>query len=245
MTAILNPYFNSLGYQTERDLVADLVEEDIQKNGIAVHYIPRIYSNYDKILGEDTKTTFGTALGIEVYLVDHSAPRGQSEMLSKFGMEVRDSYSLTVSPRRFLEVTGSIFPREGDLFYVDLKQNGENNFILLEIKFSENEVPHYQLGRNNMWTMDCEMFRFNDEIFNTGITLLDNYTKQVGYNKVSFRLHDTQGNQILLAGGGYLMQSDEWHNSEQNTTYENNDQLQDEARVLVEDWSTSNPFGKF
>lgn len=245
MTEILNPYFNSLGYQSERDLIADLVEEEIQWAGMVVYYIPRSFNNYDKILGEDTNVVFGKAMAIEAYLEDHSAPRGASEMISKFGMEVRDSYSLSVSPRRFFEVTGEVYPREGSLFFIDLKQNGQNNYTLLEIKFSQNEVPQYQLGRNNMWTMDCEMFRFNNEIFNTGIPVVDNYTKQVGYDKVMFRIQDTQGNDLLLAGSGYLMSSNQWHNEYQNTTYGNNDQLQDAARTIVEGWDSANPFGKF
>lgn len=245
MANILNPYFNSKGYTSERELIADLVEEEIQFAGIEAYYIPRINSNYDKILGEDTKVQFGTAIGIEVYLEDHSAPRGMSETLTKFGLEIRDSYNLSVSPRRFKDVTGLVFPQEGSLFFIDLKQGTENTFILLEIKWSENEKPHYQLGRTNFWTMDCEMFRHNGEVFNTGIALLDNYIKLIGTNKTAFRLQDTQGNDILLAGGGYLIQSSAWHNEDQNNSYGNNDELQTEAKTIVEDWDTTNPFGNF
>lgn len=249
----VNSYFSAKGYDEERTLVADIVEESIQISGFDVYYIPRVYGSYDKILGEDNKSSFGEAIPIEIYLEDHSGPRGQSDMLSKFGFEIRDEYTVCMSPRRFVEeivsrnITGIYnIPREGDLIYMDLKGGSANNYILLEIKFWENEKPHYQLGRDTYWELQCEAFRYNNEVFETGIVFLDTYSKRLGVDSVTFRLKMENGSDILMENGtGFVAIDTPWHNEVQNTTSADNDFIQQEALNIVEEFSVSSPFGKF
>ena len=249
----VNSYFDAKGYDNERTLVADIVEESIQISGFDVYYIPRIYGTYDKILGEDNKASFGTAIPIEIYLDDHSGPRGPSDMLSKFGFELKEDYMVSMSPRRFLEEIASKnipgiynIPREGDLIFMDLKGGSMNNFILLEIKFWENEKPHYQLGRDTYWELQCEAFRYNNEVFNTGIILLDTYAQRLGVDSVVFRLKMEDGSNIKMENDtGFIAIDTPWHNEIQNATYADNDFIQQEALNIVEEFSIASPFGKF
>jgi hypothetical protein len=248
-----NLYINSKGYANERTLVQDIIEEAIQISGFDIYYIPRIYSNYDKILGEDTRSTFGTAIALEAYLEDFSGPKGKSEILSKFGFEIRDSYTFSISPRRFREEVANkgienitSIPREGDLLFIDLKENEENTFILLEIKFFENEQPHYQLGRDNYWKLETEMYRYSNEVFNTGIPTLDNYSKTLGVDSMLFRITLENGVDITTENGLYItLEDNSWHNRIQNSDKEDNDQLQEEALDIVDTFSVTNPFGDF
>ena len=48
-------------------------------------------------------------------------------------------------------------PKEGDLIYFPL---GER---LFEIKHVEHENPFYQLGKNFIYELQCELFRYEDE----------------------------------------------------------------------------------
>lgn len=250
-----NAYFQSKGTFQERLLVNDLIEECIQFAGNDVYYIPRNTNNYDHILGEDNRSTFNLAIPIEVYLEDHSAPRGASEIVSKFGFEIKDSYTLSMSPKRFKEevVTRNVdgilsMPRTGDLIFMDFKvDDSNNNWTLMEIKFVQNEEPHYQFGQNSMWKLDCEMFRYNNEKFNTGLPLLDKYAFGLGIDNSEFRLILSNGTEIMLSGNTttYLMTSTNYHNENQNIVIESNDYIQTEAQTIVQDFNNANPFGKF
>lgn len=248
-----NLYINSKGYVGERELIQDIIEEFIQIGGFDIFYIPRIYSDYDKILGEDNAVRFSTAIPLEAYLEDHSAPRGQSEVLSKFGFEIRDSYTLSISPRRFKEEIASkgienitAIPREGDLIFLDLREDELNTFILLEIKFFENENPHYQLGRESFWKLDCEMYRYSNEIFETGIPLLDTYYTGVGIDQVLARITISDGRFLTTSSGAFIvMGENNWHNKNTNTGLEDNDNLQVESKTIVPEFSITDPFNGF
>lgn len=248
-----NSYFQSKGTFEERQLVNDLIEESIQFAGNDVYYIPRNSTKYDNILGEDNRSTFDLAIPIEAYLDDHSSPRGQSEILGKFGFEVRDSYTISMSPRRFKNeiVTRNIagilsMPRAGDLIFMDFKvDDANNNWTLLEIKFVQNEEPHYQFGQNSLWKLDCEMFRFNNEKFNTGLPLLDDYEFYLGTNSAAYRMTTSDENFIVTMGNKYLILSGNHHNETQNIVIESNDSIQEEALEIVEDFNLANPFGNF
>ena len=59
------------------------------------------------------------------------------------------------------EITVSTRPEEGDLVYFPLGQR------LFEIKFVEHEEPFYQLGKNYVYKLQCELFEYEDEILDT------------------------------------------------------------------------------
>ena len=58
-------------------------------------------------------------------------------------------------------------PKEGDLIYFPL---GER---LFEIKHVEFENPFYQLGKNYIYELQCELFRYEDEYIDTNVAVID------------------------------------------------------------------------
>ena len=66
-------------------------------------------------------------------------------------------------------------PKEGDLIYFPL---GERIF---EIKHVEFENPFYQLGKNYVYELKCELFEYEDEEISTGIDEIESTLSDTGY----------------------------------------------------------------
>jgi hypothetical protein len=66
-------------------------------------------------------------------------------------------------------------PKEGDLIYFPL---GER---LFEIKRVESEKPFYQLGKNYVYELSCELYEYENELIDTAIEEVDNTVEDEGY----------------------------------------------------------------
>ena len=66
-------------------------------------------------------------------------------------------------------------PREGDLVYFPLGDR------LFEIKFVEHEKPFYQLQKNYVYELRCELFRYEDEVVDVGVDAVDDTVIDKGY----------------------------------------------------------------
>ncbi len=166
-----NPYIRDVN--SEQKLVEDLTIETIRSMGRNMVYIPRKLQNEDSLFGEDTNSTFTDAFDLEMYILNVSGFEGEGDLIAKYGLEIKDRATFVVARKRFTdevtEVDGSINrPREGDLIYFPLTK------ALLEINFVEHENPFYQLGSLYTYTLICETFTYNNEIFDTGVEDLDN-----------------------------------------------------------------------
>jgi hypothetical protein len=182
---MLNPFFLQ-GSKTEQGLVQDLVNESIQIHGIDVFYIPRQYVTEKTIIKEVIESEFNNAYPIEAYINSYDGYEGQGTILSKFGIQELDDLSLIISKERFeLYITPliqnlsnvklSTRPKEGDLIYFPLGDR------LFEIKYVEHEKPFYQLRENYVYELRCELFRYGDEILNTGFDYIDDNIESAGY----------------------------------------------------------------
>lgn len=209
------------GYVSEQNLYEGMVIENIQISGNDVMYIPRTLSgNFDQIFGEDILSSFDSYATIEMWLSDFSGYGGESEMLSKFGMEIRDTATFMVSRKRFIQECTPIAPEtrnesikdrpcEGDLIYVPFSKS------LFEIKFVEDEYPgFYQLNKKYIWALRCELVQLNNESFNTGLQEVDD---MFGTNL------DRLDSSILAEDGTYIL-------------------TEDGGRLLTEDYEVSKPY---
>lgn len=176
----LNPYFRF--QSTEQDVVETNIIEIIRMMGKNVYYIPRENVQLDRLFGEDPLNKFSKAYQIEMYVASVSGFQG-ADIVSKFGLEIKDSVTLIVSKKRFTkEVTEKnqdlIRPREGDIIYFPLTKT------MFEINFVEHEQPFYQLDKNYVFTLSCETFAYSMEKFETGTQDVDAITdfKQSIYN---------------------------------------------------------------
>jgi hypothetical protein len=182
---MLNPFFLQ-GSKTEQGLVQDLINESIQIHGIDVYYIPRQYITEKTIIKEVIESEFNNAYPIEAYINSYDGYEGQGTILSKFGIQELDDLSLIISKERFeLYITPLIQnlpdvklatrPKEGDLIYFPLGDR------LFEIKYVEHEKPFYQLRENYVYELRCELFRYGDEVVDTGFEYIDDNVEKEGY----------------------------------------------------------------
>ena len=164
-----NPHFKE--YSGEQDIIEDLTIETIKAMGKDMVYIPRTLVNEDKLFGEDLISKFDDGYQLEMYIQSVDGFEGEGDILSKFGLEIRDRVELLVSRKRFEQTVGDYEsvtrPKEGDLIYFPLSKT------LFEINFVEHENPFYQLGKLYTYKLSCEVFTYSHEEIDTGYTDID------------------------------------------------------------------------
>ena len=187
----LNPFFLQ-GTASEQRLVQDLVNEHLSFHGVEVTYIPRKFVNRKTVLEEVQSSKFDDNFAIEAYVNNFDGYSGAGDILTKFGVSVRDELMLTISKERFEDFIAPFMsgqddgtddselitptrPREGDLVYFPLGQR------LFEIKFVEHEDPFYQLGKNYVYMLKCELFEYEDEVIDTTNYEIDTQVQDEGY----------------------------------------------------------------
>jgi hypothetical protein len=183
----LNPFFLQ-GSPNEQRLVQELINEQLRIYGVEVIYIPRKFVRRETILREVSSSKFDDNFALEAYVSNYEGYSGQGDILTKFGMSLKDDLSLIISKERYEdfispflnsedaeEIVLSSRPREGDLIYFPLGQR------LFEVKFVEHEQPFYQLGKLYVYELKCELFEYEDEIIDTTIDEIDTQVQDEGY----------------------------------------------------------------
>ena len=174
---MLNPYFQQ-GARTEQNLLQDLINEQLKMYGVEVHYLPRKYVTENTVIREVIQSTFDDAYPIEAYVENVDGYGDNPTLLSKFGIQATNELNLIISKERWenyiqplikneTNVKLSTRPKEGDLVYFPLGDR------LFEIKYVEHERPFYQLQKNYVYELRCELFRLEDELIDTGIDEID------------------------------------------------------------------------
>jgi len=191
-------YFNNQGASREQMLLEDMVIESIKNHGIDIYYIPReSQSEFDELFGDDPVKAFYKAFPIDVYLETFNDFEGNQEFFSKFGLEVQKTARFAVARRTFERMLPSgvrIAPKEGDLIWMPVQHK------LMEIKFVEQEINFFQFGKGAnpgtklggsndglnrffpyMYGLSVELFKYNGEIFDTGIIDVDEVQNNQAY----------------------------------------------------------------
>ena len=173
----LNPFFQQ-GARSEQNLVQDLINEQLRMYGVEIHYLPRKYMSEKTIIREVVQSTFNDSYPLEAYIDNFDGYADNPTLLSKFGIEQTNEVTLVISRERwetYIEpllknesnVKLTTRPKEGDLVYFPLGDR------LFEIKYVEHEKPFYQLQKTYVYTLKCELFRYEDEIIDTGVSEID------------------------------------------------------------------------
>jgi hypothetical protein len=214
-----NVYFNHFSYGREQDLIEDLTIEAIKVYGHDVKYIPRTIVARDNLYGEDSLSTFNDAADVEMYIKNVEGFDGEGDLLSRFGLQIRDEMTFTVARKRFDQIRTEKLMTEVGYNYLNedadtnspsrqfLTGNNETESIILEsgmvdklfeIKFVEHEQIFYQTGRLQTYDIRCELFEYSSERLDTGYEEIDGVEDQ-------FSL-DVLANELLLDGqdGGVL-----------------------------------------
>ena len=176
-----NVYF-SQAVKSEQNLYEDLIIESLGIYGQDVYYIPRTIVNRDSILNEDPASTFDDAFLMEMYIENAEGFEGEGDLYSKFGLQIKDTATFIVSRRRWDDRVGPFSsqvenpkPMEGDLVFLPMT----NSFF--EINFVEDEQPFYQLSNLPVYKLECSLFEYNDEDFETGVESIDTATAKAAY----------------------------------------------------------------
>jgi hypothetical protein len=146
--------------------------------GVEVYYLPRKYITEKTIIKEVIESSFDHAYPIEAYVENFDGYGDNTTILSKFGIQALNELTIIISKERFEEYITPLIkdqsniklssrPKEGDIIYFPLGNR------LFEIKFVEHEQPFYQLQKNYVYTLKCELFRYEDEVIDTGIDIID------------------------------------------------------------------------
>jgi len=187
----INPYFKS--QRDEQDIIEDLTVETIKIHGQNMVYIPRTLIKKDELFGEDTMSQFNQGYEIEMYISSIDGFEGEGDLISRFGLQIKDSMKVVVAKKRFEREVADKEPdierpREGDLVYFPLSG------FLFEITFVERENPFYQLGKLYTYELTCETHEFSYQELNTEWSDIDN--KETAYkNEVfSYTISGSSGN---------------------------------------------------
>jgi len=174
---MLNPFFQQ-GSRSEQNLIQDLINEQLRMYGVEVYYLPRKYITEKTVIREVIKSVFDDAYPIEAYMENYEGYADNSVLLSKFGIQQTQEVNLIISKDRWESYIQPLIqnepniklttrPKEGDLIYFPLGDR------LFEIKYVEHEKPYYQLQKNYVYELRCELFRFENEILDTGVENID------------------------------------------------------------------------
>ena len=174
---MLNPFFQQ-GSTSEQNLVQDLINEQLRMYGVEIHYLPRKYMNEKTIIREVVQSIFNDSYPLEAYVDNFEGYAENPTLLTKFGIEQTNEVNLVISRERWetyiqpllkneSNVKLTTRPKEGDLIYFPLGDR------LFEIKYVEHEKPFYQLRKNYVYTLKCELFRYEDEVIDTGVAEID------------------------------------------------------------------------
>ena len=166
-------FFNNFQSSQEQDLIEDLIIESINIYGIDAYYLPKTYGDYDFLYGEDDLGTFKEFYTVPMYINTVEGFGGEGDFLSKFGVEQRDTMTMSVARRTFEQDVGREDlanierPREGDVIFFPLNKK------LYTVNFVEHEPVFYQMGSLQFYELRLEMFEYGGERFNTGISDID------------------------------------------------------------------------
>jgi hypothetical protein len=111
---------------------------------------------------------------IEMYMEEVEGYGGDKELISKFGLEIRDEVNFVVS-RRIWEQTVtndpniivSTRPNEGDLIYFPRIQK------IFQIDFVDHDDPFFQVDNLPVYKLSCSTYEYSHEALDTGVTAID------------------------------------------------------------------------
>ena len=183
----LNPFFLQ-GSPGEQNLIQSLIDEQLKIYGVEVTYIPRKVVNRSTVFNDLERSKFDDNFLLEAYVETWDGYGGQGDIMTKFGMTLKDELTISISRERFEdfiapfmeamdddEIIVDTRPREGDLIFFPLGNR------LFEVKFVEHEDPFYQLGKNYTYKLQCELFEYEDEIIDTGVDEIDTKVEDLGH----------------------------------------------------------------
>ena len=243
---------NGIGNEAEKTLHENLIIEGLKIYGFDCYYLPRTLVNQDLILGEDVASRFNASYLLEMYMETTEGFQGEQELVSKFGLEIREDTTFTIAKRRWEDAVGdqatlikSGRPNEGDLVYFPLM----NSFF--EIQFVEDQEPFFQLGNLPVYKLRCTRFEYSSERIDTGVSDIDNLEDNRSMDMLNFQVSlENEDGALLLESGHYLI-GEGYNMATQSKDFADNSTFESDAGFGttstaddILDFTERNPFGE-
>lgn len=197
-----NFYFQSGipgGRSSEQLLMEDLIIECLKIYGFDTYYLPRSTAYEDDVLNEDALNNYENAFPLEMYMENVDGFQGEGDLLTKFGVEIRDTATFVVARRRWDEVVArsgeaqlTTRPAEGDIIYFPLTKS------YFEIRKVVTRDPFYQVGKLYVYKLQCELMQYSSERFNTGVDEIDSQAVQRSLDVNEYNILLENGDRMLL-----------------------------------------------
>lgn len=217
--SLLNNQDNFLS--NEHDVLADLIDENLQATGSDVRYMPKDQLNLDTIFNESTVSDFKSGFIIEMYLAHVNNFNGDNDLFSKFGMEHTDDATLIVSMRRFLQ-EGQLFglkkPIEGDIIYMPWSNT------LWNIRKVKEDPDYFQFGQNRVWRIECNLYTPSHDDFKDALS-----PESLG-----------QTSEVDESGMEFLLGISPETKQDQSDVFA----LETESTTIPNEFNSDNPFGE-
>jgi hypothetical protein len=234
-----NFYFNNFSSSGEQNLIENLIIESIRIHGVDTYYVPRKIVSRDNTFREQSVTEYGEGISIEMYIKNVDGFEGDGEFLSKFGVEVRDQITFSVAMRVFDNEVGSLLrrdrPLENDLIWFPF------NKALYHIKFVNKKPIFYQMGALQMYDVVCELFEYSNEVFNTGIDIIDS-TYNAFLTTTDPYVFTTESGAVMLDENGFELIEEEYSINKLDEGAQN-DYFENEGIDFL-DFSERDPFSE-
>lgn len=249
-----NFYFQSGipgGRTSEQRLVESLIIESIKIYGFDLYYLPRTEVRHDALFLDDTLAKFENAIPIEAYLEQADGYGGDSELMSKFGIEIRDNCTFMMVRSRWDDVVGAgrsnvlqlpNRPAEGDILFMPMTQS------FFEIKKVEAQDPFYQLGKLYTYKIYCELWQYSAEELNTGVADIDVLEAEASTSVSNFEFLLEDGSRLIFDNNATLTEDagvmilESFNLNTYDHLADNNEFDLEAASIL--DFTEINPFGE-
>ena len=243
---------NGIGNDAEKRLHENLIIEGLKIYGFDCYYLPRTLVNQDLILGEDVASRFNASYLLEMYMETTEGFQGEQELVSKFGLEIREDTTFTIAKRRWEDAVGdqatlikSGRPNEGDLVYFPLM----NSFF--EIQFVEDQEPFFQLGNLPVYNLRCTRFEYSSERIDTGVSDIDNLEDNRSMDMLNFQISlENEDGALKLESGHYII-GEGYNMATQSKDFADNSTFESDAGFGttstaddILDFTERNPFGE-
>lgn len=238
-------YFKNYEWKARQDFVDSLVIGAIRQNGMNVKYIPKENFVRDELFGDDTYTKYEKAITIEGYAKNVDSFGGSGDIFTIHGFDISDEITFTISKTRWLQVQEDAFlpagetaprqnPKAGDLLFFPLFNK------MFEINHVEQESVFWQFGKNYVFDLACELYKYNQDDFATGFEGIDQVSED--YSR------DLANTEVLGEDGGVLVSEDgdpiigENYRLEDHDAVANNELIENNANTDLINYGEKSPF---
>jgi len=238
-TGVSNFFFNNYASSKEQELLNNLIVEATNIHGLDCYYVSRNINKKDNLYYADDQSSYTNAYMVALYINNVDGFQGDGNLMSKFGLEIRDQIVLSIPIQSFnTEIgayTAQLRPNEGDIIFFPFNKK------CFQIKYVDKFEMFFMLGKVYTYRLTCELFEYSNETFNTGIADIDAIQTNFSTNIIDWAVLDETGAPVLTEDSDYIVS--EKYDLEVIAPTTENEEIQSESDNFI-DFSEANPFAE-